>query len=780
VAAAETWTKVLLSRQGSGTIDAAAMAQLTAIGARELHQYPAFTLVQAPQQNVNQLVRRANQFGINAERRDDFDKVFLPRMTVDTRLAAPRTDYAEGTTGLYVVQYVGPPKPAWLDITRYGAIPLQAVPQNALIVTATPLAIRQLEAGAPMVQWVDRYDAAMKTALFATTEPTARLIVQVANVSGREAVRDQIASLPGANARAEQVGGDYFVHAQLTGAQADALLRHPLVMGIHREPHFRPSDERQALSGSMTGGGTAPAPGYIAWLASNCAVCSNLNAEGFRVDIADTALDNATNAAAHADLAGREFFAGNFNPEPQCPFGADLRCDRFGHGTMVAGVIAGNGATAVNDTGGYRLGVGVAPSAGVKSTKIFNVFNAQPAGTIFDWASDAVNAPNNAYIQNHSHNDYPDAFNPPQYVSGQYTLTSRQYDMAVRDADNNWANGVTPVTITVSSGNIDQSVGDANPLLVLPPATAKNVIAVGAAENYRPDQDPAACHGTLADSYLNLSINSKRSMLNASIFKPDLVAPGTMIVNPRSGGQDGNIHWCDDAPYGSFIYTMESGTSFSAPAAAGAALLASRVYSASPSAAQPALLKAILTAGARSVINGTDRRTGGTIGARPNNRVGFGLLTLAPLFSSLGNQYVNENTILFTSGASWSQEYTPVDQNQTVTIVLAWSDAPAAAGATNTLVNDLDLFVDALQLGMCSRTYVGNYISQTSEASIPGVCGFAPAVDSANNVEIVRFIPGNANTFRVTVRGTSISAGAVPNQPAPNQDFALYISNARL
>jgi hypothetical protein len=454
---------------------------------------------------------------------------------------------------------------------------------------------------------------------------------------------------------------------------------------------------------------------------------------------------------------------------------------------MVAGVIAGNGATAANDTDGYRLGVGVAPSAGVKSTKIFNVFGAQPTGTIFDWANDAVSAPNNAYIQNHSHNDYPNAFNPPQFVSGQYNLTSRQYDMAVRDADNNWANGVTPITITVSSGNIDQShdnsqppVWDPNPQLVLPPATAKNVIAVGAAENYRPDQDAAACRGTLADSYLNLSINSKRSMLNASIFKPDFVTPGTMIVNPRSGSQDGNIHWCNDAPYGSFIHVMESGTSFSAPAAAGAALLASRVFSSSPNAARPALLKAILAASARSMINGTDRRTGGTIGARPNNRVGSGLLSLAPLFSSLGNQYSNENVILFTSGASWSQEYTPVDQNQPVTVALAWSDAPAAAGATNTLVNDLDLFVDALQLGMCSRTYVGNDMNQTSETSIPRVCGFASAVDSANNVEIVRFTPGNANTFRVTVRGTTITAGAVPNQPAPNQDFALYVSNARL
>ncbi len=69
----------------------------------------------------------------------------------------------------------------------------------------------------------------------------------------------------------------------------------------------------------------------------------------------------------------------------------------------------------------------------------------------------------------------------------------------------------------------------------------------------------------------------------------------------------------------------------------------------------------------------------------------------------------------------------------------------------------------------------------TTGIGIDKASEFTPAaVDSVNNVEIVRFTPGNANTFRVTVRGTSITAGAVPNQPGSNQDFALYISNAQL
>jgi hypothetical protein len=53
--------------------------------------------------------------------------------------------------------------------------------------------------------------------------------------------------------------------------------------------------------------------------------------------------------------------------------------------------------------------------------------------------------------------------------------------------------------------------------------------------------------------------------------------------------------------------------------------------------------------------------------------------------------------------------------------------------------------------------------------------------DSSNNVEIVRFTPGGFSyPMRVIVRGTSISAQAVPNSGGPSQDFSLYLNNARL
>jgi hypothetical protein len=149
------------------------------------------------------------------------------------------------------------------------------------------------------------------------------------------------------------------------------------------------------------------------------------------------------------------------------------------------------------------------------------------------------------------------------------------------------------------------------------------------------------------------------------------------------------------------------------------------------------------------------------------------VLSLAPLFSTLGNQFNNENLIMSGSGTSWTQDYFAVDQYQPVTVVLVWSDAPAIAGATNTLVNDLDLEVDAINPGGCVYRMVGNDMSPSSETSVALNCAGDLPRDSANNVEVVRFTPGVTNTFRVIVRATSLTAGAVPNFGTPSQDFAV-------
>ncbi len=775
VAGAPGRTKLLISSGGSAPPQTTVTAMVAA-GAKAIEAYDPFQLIDVPANAVPDFLALATHLGLTVEIRDDFDEVRLPRLMIDTRRPPTIPSYPPGTNGIFVVQFKGPQKAEWSrSLSAHGIIVLQGIQANAALVVATTTALDRYLAETSVVQWVSPYPPEAKGALFGRDDPPADLQIEVANVPGKEQVAERAAAASGFAARTEYGPNDFRIHARLSGADAIQLLAEPLVLGIFHEPQWRLSDERQVLSATMKTGWTSPSPGYQSWLVSNCAVCSNLGPT-FKVSIADTGLDKGNvpqgqEGVEQADLRGREVFGSQWATDDCSSPGGYVGCDRLGHGTMVAGIVGGNGATATVDTGNYLLGVGVAPTATIVSTKIENGAGVVGSGTIRSWAPDATNR--GAYIQNHSHNDYG------HDVSGRYTLESRDFDYVVRDADGDWTDhDDTQITLTVSAGNIDQAGDDPNKQLVSPPATAKNVISVGATENYRPDKDAMDCASTQADSYRNLAIISKRGVLDAAIFKPDLVAPATMIISAKPGTQAA-APWCDNWPYGSLKHNMGSGTSFAAPIAAGVALLAGRIYSSSPSAPAPALRKAMLIAAARSMIGGIDRYTNTSIGARPNSTIGFGLVTLEAIAKSIGSQYVNQSVRFYTSGASWSQDYYTVDQNSLVTIVLAWTDAPGPAGGSPQLVNNLDLTVEVFQPGGCVYRMVGNDISATTENSYGHSCVGSLAMDTKNNVEIVRFTPGLSNQYRVTVRATSLNGEALPLQGI-SQDFALYAINARL
>lgn len=237
-----------------------------------------------------------------------------------------------------------------------------------------------------------------------------------------------------------------------------------------------------------------------------------------------------------------------------------------------------------------------------------------------------------AYIQNHSYNQ----FNAPsqqcaEYRGGTYTSLSRDFDRAVIDADSA-VSGLQPITLTVSAGNIDQQNYPADLTcadyrrLAQPPATAKNVIAVGMAETMRTDSAAWNCSGCLSTSFNNAASNSAHGTRVAGRFKPDLLAVAANVAVARS---DDTVKTADDycnnggaqqtgqpdaSPTPSLPtgYWGSTGTSFAAPVAAGAAVLASSVFAArqpsgGPASASPALLKAMLVVGAKSMKGGRDR-----------------------------------------------------------------------------------------------------------------------------------------------------------------------------
>ncbi|MEA2328573.1 MAG: hypothetical protein QOE68_3532, partial [Thermoanaerobaculia bacterium] len=375
-------------------------------------------------------------------------------------------------------------------------------------------------------------------------------------------------------------------------------------------------------------------------------------------------------------------------------------------------------------------------------------------------------------------------YNTSPSTAGLYSLESRQYDLATRDSDNNSANGLSPILFTVSAGNIDQQ---ASTNQVLPPATAKNVISMGGAENYRPGLGGSGhpCHGGLADDFRNIFSNSRRGTAGGYI-KPDLMAPATIDVTTRTTVSPTLPRYtdCYDNWDGNWNYTAESGTSFAAPVAAGAALLVKRWYGSSPSATTPALAKAVLVANSRSIRDGIDHFDGATVGPLPNMRQGFGRLTLERLFASHTVAYEQSvNRHFTTSGQVWRTRLTVNNSAQPVSVALVWTDAAGTALATNPLVNDLDLSI-VPSTSTCSYLQGNSLTVNTTangEESVSYPCTQSAPLDGANNVEYVRFFPNGVTQFDIIVTAHSIAQSADPGfSSGNNQDFALAIVNANV
>ena len=99
---------------------------------------------------------------------------------------------------------------------------------------------------------------------------------------------------------------------------------------------------------------TPPVTGYAANLAA-----LGVDGTGVTIAICDTGIDTNDPTTMHADLAGRLAFVVDAGGA------AVVGADTDGHGTHVAGIAAGNGASGDVDPQGFLLGQGVAPGADV-------------------------------------------------------------------------------------------------------------------------------------------------------------------------------------------------------------------------------------------------------------------------------------------------------------------------------------------------------------------------------------------------------------------------------
>jgi hypothetical protein len=219
------------------------------------------------------------------------------------------------------------------------------------------------------------------------------------------------------------------------------------------------------------------------------------------------------------------------------------------------------------DAAGYQHGLGVAPRARIGVSKVFQSCSAYDG-------PDAGIAPDHAYSVTSSASDLTEAANEQGAVIsnnswgagtpggwGEYTPLAREYDALVRDAQPDPGN--QQMVEVFAAGN-DGGYGK-----IHTPATAKNVITVGASESVRTGvADGCGFPDSIADNGRDIAGFSNRGPTDDGRLKPDLVAPGTRVTGARPTHADDDESGVCPGPLAgpdSRGYSLGSGTSSATP-----------------------------------------------------------------------------------------------------------------------------------------------------------------------------------------------------------------------
>lgn len=405
---------------------------------------------------------------------------------------------------------------------------------------------------------------------------------------------------------------------------------------------------------------------------------------GQLVAFSDTGLDSGNQTTIHQDFKGQV--------EKGYAYGllSFSWNDPMGHGTHVAGSVAGNGSASngIVKGGAYEARL---IAGGMWSAILKNMIPPQDITKMF---TDAYN--DGARIHTNS-------WGSPQNLGAydNFAVTVDEYmwgkpDMLIMFAAGNSGEDKN------NDGRVDEdSIGT--------PATAKNVLSVGASENLvkdggiqrrigdlkKQDGSPLFSTAPIADDFLSNNINgvaafSSRGPTDDGRTKPDVVAPGTNILSVHSQVKDASKLWGlmnED-------YAWSGGTSMATPLTAGAAAVTRQYLIEHRQVQNPsaALVKAMLMHTATDMFPGQFGGNGKATGqellsTRPNPHEGFGRVNVDALTSydgviMEGYATMNNPGILKAKGLVGDLK-----------ITMVYTDAPGAASASRALVNNLDVEV---------------------------------------------------------------------------------------
>ena len=425
---------------------------------------------------------------------------------------------------------------------------------------------------------------------------------------------------------------------------------------------------------------------------------SKLNGSGIIVAVADSGLDNGVNnSLMHPDFRDHivDIVSLPMTSSQVTYCSASSNNDgaadtESGHGTHVSGSVLGDGT----NTGGTIKGMAPEARLYMQATQQYCSSQAGTQGewTLFGIPSDLTNlfkpaSDNGSRVHTNSWGSN---------AQGAYTTSSMQADSSARTYQN--------MLILVSAGNkgTDASAdGEIDLDSLGSPATAKNVLTVGAGENNRPSLNYAYGASTPSgavysppistDYYANnsegMAAFSSRGPADDTRLKPDITAPGTFILSTKSRSTT-STGWMAYSTNSN--YTYMGGTSMSCPLTAGAAALIIQHLMDNEGHSNPnsSLVKAIFTASAHDMAGQYGSSTNGAGETAPNNHEGWGMVDLR---SAMNTTWIDGDSVSTSDERGWS--FSVGASSPDLQIALSWTDPASTAAASTNLVNDLDLAV---------------------------------------------------------------------------------------
>lgn len=634
------------------------------------------------------------------------------------------------------------------NLTTLGAIILRYIPDDALVVRADSRMAMSIARSSLNVRSVMPFQAEWKTSQ--NFEPLSvfsrrtrgSVVVQLFPGENSIKVLDFIQTLPGAKVLSSS---DRTVIVELSRSQVENVSEIEGVEWIEPAPRI----ESLSMRGLIASEDLAPVPNGdytdLTGLESGTKLINapaaygrGFTGKGQIISMADTGMDSGDPNTIHGDFKARVPVGYSFGHY------AKTWDDPMGHGTHVAGSVMGSGLASGGQLKGTAYEATFVPE-GMWSPLLGGL--TVPA-KITDLFSKAYS--NGARIHTNSWGS--------AQSFGAYDSMASQVDEFMA------ANPDMLVMFAAGNSGIDKDKdGRVDPNSLGTPATAKNVLSVGASKNYvlkgglqimlketrLKDNWPIEplASSRMSENSMGMAAFSSRGPTDDGRMKPDVVAPGTNILSVRSQVKDAEPLW---GLYNT-DYAWSGGTSMSTPIVAGGVALVRQYLIEDRKIANPsaALMKAILMHTATDLFPGQFGEVGATKGqeiitTRPNIDEGYGRVDLDKA-TDLGAAILVDEKKGLSTGEAHTYPVKVSSQSKLV-VTLVYTDAAGSAAAKKALVNDLDLILADAN---------GNETSLN---------------DHLNNAEMIQASIG-AGEYVIKVKGLSVPTGPANGK----QPYALVV-----